>query len=66
MLKNELYDTVLKLSATAAVEARNASYDWQNGQVSPERVGRVIDINATIDLIMNASANTLLNLVTVP
>ena len=66
MLKNELYDTVLKLSATAAVEARNASYDWQNGQVSPERVGRVIDINATIDLIMNASANSLLNLVTVP
>jgi len=66
MLRGELYDTILKLSAAATVEARNASYDWQNGRVSPEQVGQIVDINATIDLVMKASANALLELVAVP
>lgn len=66
MLRSELYDTILKLSAAATVEARNASYDWQNGLISPEQVGQVIDINATIDLVMKASADALLDLVAVP
>ena len=66
MLRAELYDTILKISTAAAVEARNASYDWQNDQISPEQIGQVIDINATIDQVMKASADSLLDLVTVP
>ena len=66
MLEAELYDALVKISENEMVEARNASYDWNRDVINPEQVGQIIDINATMSLIMQAAAHTPVEFVTVP
>lgn len=58
MLEAELYDAVASLAEQHYVEAQNASFDWQTNEVLPEKEGVVVDINQTVELLLNAEANT--------
>ena len=66
LLRSELYDALIKISEGEIKEARNASYDWNSDVVHPEQVGQVIDFNATLHLLMQASAGSIVEFVTVP
>ncbi len=66
LFKEELYDALISISEDRIIDARNASYDWAQNLVTPERVGQVIDINATVEMVMEASAKSELDFVTVP
>lgn len=58
LLKHELYDALVSISEDQIVDVENASYDWQKDLVFPERVGKVMDMGATIDALLKAPANS--------
>ena len=58
LLEHELYDVIASLAEGYYVEARNASWDWQAGAVLAEQVGQVVDVNATVDALLSAPANS--------
>lgn len=58
LLEHELYDVIASLSENYYVEARNASWDWQAGTVLAEQVGQIVDVNATIEALLSAPANS--------
>ncbi len=64
LLKEELYDVVAGLGETFYKEAENASWNWELGVVTPEVVGRIIDIPATVETLLQAPAHSQLSLVT--
>ena len=65
LLKKELYDVVASLAETIYVEASNASWDWQTGAVTTEVVGKVVDVESTIQVLLNAKPNSKVELVIV-
>lgn len=65
LLKEELYDVVASLAESYYVEASNASHNWQTGEVTPEVVGQVVDVEETINALLEAEAQATIELVTV-
>ncbi|HPT83178.1 MAG TPA: polysaccharide deacetylase family protein [Limnochordia bacterium] len=65
LLEEELYDVVASLAETFYVEASNASWDWKRGEVTPEVVGQVVDVQSTVKALLQAPARTAVRLVTV-
>lgn len=65
LLKEELYDVVASLAESAYVEASNACWDWNTGEVKAEVVGQIVDVQATVNALLNAPAHSTLQLVTV-
>ncbi|HHT91410.1 MAG: polysaccharide deacetylase family protein [Bacillota bacterium] len=65
LLKQELYDVVASLAESSYVEASNASCNWQTGEITPEVVGQVVDVQGTVDALLAAPAETSVELVTV-
>lgn len=66
LLRNELYDVVSDLAEFHYVEAKNAECNWSTGDIVAEVVGQVVDIEETINSLMNAQAGSSLNLSLVP
>ncbi|NMB01204.1 MAG: polysaccharide deacetylase family protein [Firmicutes bacterium] len=65
LLKEELYDVVASLAESFYVEASNASHDWQTGEITPEVIGQVVDVESTIAALLDAPAHASVELVTV-
>lgn len=65
LLESELYDVVAGLAEAFNIEASNASWDWQNSTVRSEIVGQVVDVQATVDLLLQAEPQSPVHLVTV-
>lgn len=65
LLEEELYDVVASLAESFYVEASNASWDWQRGEVLPEVVGQVVDVQSTVAALLEAPARSAVRLVTV-
>ena len=65
LLQQELYDVVASLAEAAYVEASNASYNWQTGEITAEVIGQVVDVQGTVDALLAASAQSAVKLVTV-
>lgn len=65
LLREELYDALVNITESQRIEARNASYDWEQNVIMPEQVGRIVDIGATVEVLMEASSFTEKGFVTV-
>ncbi len=65
LLEHELYDVVASLAETFYVEASNASWNWQTGEITAEVVGQVVDVQGTLDALLAAPARSAVELVTV-
>ena len=65
LLEEELYDVVASLAESFYVEASNASWDWQTGEITPEVVGQVVDVQSTVAALLSAPARSEVRLVTV-
>ena len=65
LLEEELYDVVASLAEASYVEASNARWDWNTGEVKAEVVGQIVDVQATVNALLAAPAHTQLQLVTV-
>lgn len=65
LLKHELYDVVASLAETSYVEASNASCNWQTGEITPEVIGQLVDVQGTVDALLDASPQSIVKLVTV-
>lgn len=65
LLREELYDVVASLAESFYVEASNASHNWQTGEITPEVVGQVVDVESTITALLEAPARSNVELVTV-
>ena len=65
LVREELYDGVASLAEAAYVEAGNARWDWNTGEVKAEVIGQVVDVQATVNALLAAPAHTDLQLVTV-
>ncbi len=65
LLEQELYDVVASLAEASFVEASNASHNWQTGEVIPEVIGQVVDVQGTVNALLEAPAKSKVDLVTV-
>lgn len=65
LLERELYDTVASLGEIHYIEAKNASWDWNHGLVQEEKIGQIVDVQATVKALLNAPPNTEATFVTV-
>lgn len=65
LLVDELPEALVSITEAQWVEARNASYDWERGLVRPEQIGRLVDIGATVEVLMSARPFTEVDFVTV-
>lgn len=65
LLEEELYDVVASLAESFYVEASNASWDWQTGEITPEVVGQIVDVQSTVAALLEAPAHSSVHLVTV-
>ena len=65
LLEEELYDVVASLAESFYVEASNASWDWQTGEITPEVVGQVVDVQSTVAALMKPPPRSEVRLVTV-
>ncbi|HHW72123.1 MAG TPA: polysaccharide deacetylase family protein [Firmicutes bacterium] len=65
LLESELYDVVAGLAESYYVEASNASWNWQTGELTPEVVGQIVDIQNTVAALLAAPARSAVQLVTV-
>lgn len=65
LLEYELYDVVASLAEASYVEASNASWNWQTGEITAEVVGQLVDVQSTLDALLIAPARSSVQLVTV-
>ena len=56
---------VAGLAESDYVEASNASWNWQTGELTPEVVGQIVDIQNTVAALLAAPARSAVQLVTV-
>lgn len=65
-LKEEVYEHIISISQEYFVRPRNAYLDPHTGEMLPEIYGQKIDIEATVEIIMNAKPYTIHHPVIVP
>jgi len=66
LLRDELYDVISDLATNYNVEAQNAKCNWNTGDIEVEVIGQVIDVEETIELLINAEAGSSLKPILVP
>lgn len=65
LLEQELYDVVASLAESFYVEASNASWNWQTGELTPAVVGQVVDVESTVAALLAAPPHAAVKLMTI-
>ncbi len=66
LLPDEVRDRVQELAKKVTVGAQDAFIDPRTGRVTPEVVGRVVDIDATVERVLSAGPKEAVDFVTTP